>query len=164
MSVGLEGFFVIFKCGFFVIVSEEDNCDDVICGLIMIYKLIDDDKFFYLMIVFENWFDGSLIFWVVFLVFVVDKEDVLIVYVVYDSFFVEMWIFKMDVSDYLVVIIDEIVVMKDGVLVSVDGEGLVMCEDGGFWVVLEGVGNFGDEECFVELFNMFYFVDEEGVV
>jgi hypothetical protein len=70
-----------------------------------------------------------------------DRNDPGLIYGVHDSFYVQSRIYRMDVRQVPALIVDEIVLKKNGATVNYDLEGLVQRANGGFWAVSEGAGD-----------------------
>ena len=164
-----EGFLALPDRDLFIASSEEDSRDDKIRASITIYQRFRAGSD-YPKIVSTDRPDGSPIPWAALSGLGLDPVDPNVAYTVYDSFYRQSRVFRLDLSGQPAVIDQEIplddangalqqtlnqtalalpeagdfdpaaLINGDGT-VNLDPEGVAAREGGGFWVVSEGSGN-----------------------
>ncbi|QDV46611.1 hypothetical protein Enr13x_65200 [Stieleria neptunia] len=142
-GVAPEGLHAIPQRGLFVAAAEDDSRGDKFRSSISIYRLGKDAPT-YPTIVSENRNDGSPIPWGALSALAADPTDASQLFTAHDSYYTNSRLFRVDLSQTLPTITDEIVLTLDGSPVDLDLEGLAVREGGGFWVASEGAGTVGD--------------------
>jgi hypothetical protein len=159
-GVGPEGLKAIPERNLFVAASETDDQDEGVRSTISIYKYVYG-LISYPTIISANNDNDLPIGWGALSALAADISDPDIVYTVHDNYYNDSRIYTVDVSDTPAVIIDELVLMKDGQPVNYDLEGIVQQQDRSFWVVSEGSGNADDND---KELNLLVRVSYDGTV
>lgn len=168
-GIGPEGLLAIPKQNLFVVAAE---VDEDYRSQINVFRLRKNQtENIYPTIYSANDDEGKPIAWGALSGLTASTDDLNTLYAVQDSYYSESAIFKIHVPkrghknrDKRAVITARIALMKDGVPVSYDPEGIAQKADGGFWIVSEGAGTFDDEDRPIETHNLLIEVDANGNV
>lgn len=145
-GAGPEGLLAIPKRNLFVASTEVDS---PMRSQINIFRL-ENKPADYPQIKSRKQVDGKPIVWGALSALSSDKNNVNRLYTVHDSFYNESRIYTIDISDHPAKIISATQLMKDGVTVNYDLEGITQRSDGSFWLASEGTGTSTTRNLLIE--------------
>ncbi len=131
---GPEGLLTVPSRGLFVVSSENDDAGDGIRSLITLFRLTDVPAEYPGI----RSVGSPPIAWGALSGLVADATDAALLYAVHDSFYQPARFYRLDVSAHPALITEEIPLIKDGVPVNYDLEGIAQRADGSFWLASEG--------------------------
>lgn len=192
-ALGPEGALAIPSRNLLVTASEEDSREDAFRSAINIYAYGTGPATYPTVVSADRW-DGSPIPFAALSGLAADPARDHILYSIEDSYFLSNRIFTLDTSAYPARVIEETAItdssdvfagiatdsvgvpedvfdpddlaamINDDKTVNVDPEGIVVADDGGFWIASEGAGTVGEDGRDVTSLNFVFKTDENGVI
>jgi hypothetical protein len=158
-GVGPEGLLAIPQRDLFVVATEKDDAGEPgVAASLSIYQLqAAVPSYPTIQSSFQVNESGVMvpIAWTALSGLVADIDDAAILYTVPDNAMAQSRIYTVDASSAPALIVDELILMKDGSPVDYDLEGIAVRADGGFWLASEGKN---------EIENLLIKVDVDGTV